>query len=172
MSKKKLDGKTNVVILLLLLIIATVFLTLHCPSPYFTATGNFLEVVSNAAQCVGADVISIKPATAPNLIYATPLMLLLVLLFAILALNQEKLSERVKYALTALHVALLTMVGLLLIFTFIQMPLTGSTISMLATQFSTNGLMLAVPMFVAGLSMAILTWVFHSIRARKSIEKL
>jgi hypothetical protein len=93
-------------------------------------------------------------------------------IFAILALIQEKLSERVKYALTALHVALLTMVGLLLIFTFIQMPLTGSTISVLATQFSTNGLMLAVPMFVAGLSVAILTWVLHSIRARKSIEKL
>jgi hypothetical protein len=107
--------------------------------------------------------VQVMPYKAPNPLYAVPTLLLLVLLFTILAIRKENLSERVKKMLTGLHIALIITIVVLLIFTFVKTPVAGSAIAIPTIKLTipANKLLIGIPAFLASLTVFVLVWLLH-----------
>jgi hypothetical protein len=106
--------------------------------------------------------VQVKPFRGPNPLYAVPTLLLLILVFAILALRNEQISPKTKKVLTVLHVSLIVAVAVLLFFTFVRAPsITGGAVLFLNTSIPKSGLIVAIPMLIAGLSIAVIAWAMH-----------
>jgi len=106
--------------------------------------------------------ISVPPAKKPNPIYAVPTLLLMILLFAIVAMGQSKLSEKAKKILTALHVSLIIIIVLMLFFTFVKIPaLTGGAVQVpiLGFDLTMENLLVIIPIAMLGISLIILAWI-------------
>jgi len=153
--------KTNTTAKLRITILVESVLATTQTSNIITPAG--LEIPALSPEPLSGAAVQVKPYKAPNPLYAVPTLLLLVLLFTILAIRKENLSERVKRMLTALHVALIVTIVLLLIFTFVRTPLTGATIaiSSIKATVPTNKLLLGIPAFLAGLTIFVLVWLLH-----------
>lgn len=134
---------------------------------------------SNVTLPFTGAIAQVMPLQGANPMFAIPSLLLLVLLFAILALNHEKLSSRVKKMLIRLHVALLITIVLLLVLTFFSSSLpslsslTGGVINIdvLQMHIQVSNLVLGLAMFLAGLASVILAWVFHHHRHIQAEQK-
>jgi hypothetical protein len=107
--------------------------------------------------------VQVMPYKAPNPLYAVPTLLLLVLLFTILAIRKENLSERVKKMLTGLHIALIITIVVLLIFTFVKTPVAGSAIAIPTVKMTipANTLLIGISAFLVSLTIFVLVWLLH-----------
>lgn len=114
------------------------------------------ELLSGAA-------IQISPYKAPNPLYAVPTLLLLILLFTILAIKKEHLSERAKKMLLALHIALIVTIITLLVITFAKTPLTGAAVAIpsINVTIPVNKFIIGIPAFLTGLTLSVLVWLLH-----------
>ncbi|MEM4714053.1 MAG: PGF-pre-PGF domain-containing protein [Candidatus Nanoarchaeia archaeon] len=99
-------------------------------------TGNYTEV---------------KAYYLPNAIYAAPILLTIILIFAIYALNHERISKKIKTLLLTLHIALfvtlLSLTGIL----FLHNVASYATFNDKFINYT-----LTVPFFLGGLSLVIL----------------
>jgi hypothetical protein len=105
--------------------------------------------------------ISVPPVKKPNPIYAVPTLLLMILLFAILAMGQSKLSDKAKKILTALHVSLIIIIIVMLFFTFVKIPaLTGGAVQVpVLGSLTMDTLLLIIPIAMLGISLVVLAWI-------------
>jgi len=127
--------------------------------------------IKNTTLPFSGATVQVNPIRGANPLFAVPTLLLLILLFAILALRSENLTEKTKKMLTKLHILLVVTIIVLLVFTFVKIPLIGESISVsiLQTQFEISSLVLGLAAFLAGLTITVLLWVWHN---RKQHNKL
>jgi hypothetical protein len=80
------------------------------------------------------EAITVQPYEPPNPIYIMPLLLLIMLLIAVIALHKTNLSEKMKKTLTGVHILLILSIFVLLLLTFDVPEVTGRA----ATEFVNN----------------------------------
>ncbi|MFC1741586.1 hypothetical protein ACFL3V_03555, partial [Nanoarchaeota archaeon] len=73
--------------------------------------------------------ITVQPYDLPNPVYIMPLLLLLALLVAVIALHKANVSARVKKIITCVHTLLIIMILLMLLLTFDVPEITGQAVS-------------------------------------------
>ncbi|MEM2954772.1 MAG: hypothetical protein QW625_02375, partial [Candidatus Nanoarchaeia archaeon] len=99
-------------------------------------TGNYTEV---------------KAYYLPNAIYAAPILLTIILIFAIYALNHERISKKIKTLLLTLHIALFVTLVSLTGILFLHNVTSYATFNDKFINYT-----LTVPFFLGGLSLVIL----------------
>ncbi len=159
-----LIAKTNTSAKLRIIILVETVPVSTTPPTETTPAG--LEIPSSPPEPLSGAAVQVSPYKAPNPLYAVPTLLLLILVFAIAAMRKENLPPRLKNALTALHIALIITIIILLIFTFVKTPLTGATVAVTALQTTipADKLVLGIAVFLAGLAVTILAVLFHHVR--------
>ncbi|HKZ49565.1 MAG TPA: DNRLRE domain-containing protein [Candidatus Nanoarchaeia archaeon] len=139
------------------------------------AVGPSLEIPPSPFEPILGSAVQVKPFRGPNPLYAVPTLLLLILLFAILALRHEKISPGIKRILTAMHILLIGAIGILLLLTFAGPAIVGAAsavaVSFLGLNLKLYNIVLIFVLFIIGISIPVIMHALQHRRALKNEQK-
>ncbi len=115
------------------------------------------EIKQSRRNMLTGEAITVQPYEPPNPLYIMPLLLMLVLLVAVIALQKVRLSDRVKKLITAAHVLLVFAILLLMLLTFNVPEITGNAIAGISEKTGIPGILITV--LVSALLIGTFTYV-------------
>jgi hypothetical protein len=130
---------------------------IDCGGSCRPCTDEELEEAKGRKALLTGEAITVQPYEPPNPVYIMPLLLLLILLIAVIALHKTNISERIKKALTGVHILLILSIFLMLLLTFDVPAITGEAVTEFVSTSGAAGIILTI--IVSALLVGAITYV-------------
>jgi hypothetical protein len=117
---------------------------LDCGGSCRDCTREELQEAEMKKNLLTGEAIAVQPYEAPNPFYLTPILLLLVLLIAVIALSKANLSEKMKKVLTMAHILLILSIVAMILITFKVPQATGEAVREIAGETGLSSTVLII----------------------------